>query len=339
MLKISKESVFYVISPANHATGGPEDLHQLADELRNNGFKVFMHYLNYNKKENSSPVHKEYEFFNLPFTEKVENNEKNILIFPETFSIFLWDKKYDRIQKAIWWLSVTNFFISLKTREDYLKDKKLLFLKKIYKKFPIPNVENVRNTNAFHLAHSYFSLDFLRKNNFKILGQIQDYMDDMFYLNEDIKSKKENIVTYNGVKNGEFLEKIKEKTPDIYWLPMQNMTLKEVADCMKRAKVYIDFGFHPGKEKMPREACLLDCCMIVGKDGSAKYKEDMPILDEYHFDKDEKEIPKIIEKIYDCLQNYETRIKDFEDYKNVLLKEKETFKKDVKKIFSVNQPS
>lgn len=119
---------------------------------------------------------------------------------------------------------------------------------------------------------------------------------------------------------------------------MQNMTLKEVANCMRRAKVYIDFGYHPGKEKMPREACLLDCCMIVGKDGSAKYKEDMPILDEYHFEKEEKYIPEIIAKIYDCLEHYPLKIKDFSPYKELLLKEKETFKADVKKVFSVNSP-
>ncbi len=41
---------------------------------------------------------------------------------------------------------------------------------------------------------------------------------------------------------------------------------------MRKAKLYIDFGYHPGKERMPREACLLDCCLIIGKDGSAKYK-------------------------------------------------------------------
>lgn len=335
MLKIKKSSIFYIICPANHATGGPEDLHQLADELRRNGFETYMHYLNYDKTKNSTPVHKEYLHFNLPYTEEILNNSENIIISPETFITFLWSKKYSKLQKIIWWLSVTNFFISLKDIKQYYESKKFYSFKKLIKNYPIPTIEKVRNTSALHIAHSYFSLDFLRKNNFKILGQIQDYMDDMFYLNENIKGKKENIVTYNGVKNGEFLEKIKEKMPDINWLPMQNMTLEEVAECMKRAKVYIDFGYHPGKEKMPREACLLDCCMIVGKDGSAKYKEDMPILDEYHFEKDEKCIPEIIAKIYDCLENYDVKIKDFKGYKEELLKEKETFKNDVKKLFSL----
>lgn len=334
MLKISKNTVFYIICPANHATGGPEDLHQLGAELRNNGFDVYMHYLNYDKKNNSSPVHKEYLRFELPFVEKIENNEKNIIIFPETFSIFLWDKKYSKTQKVVWWLSVSNFFISLQDIQENIIDKQSL-TKKIFNPKKAPNLENIKKTNTLHLAHSYFSKYFLKQNGIEVIGQLIGYMEPMFLENKNHQLSKENIVTYNAIKNGEFLEKIKEKTPDINWLPMQNMTLKEVADCMKIAKVYIDFGYHPGKEKMPREACLLDCCMIVGKDGSAKYKEDMPILDEYHFEKDEKYIPEIIEKIYDCIENYKTKIKDFEDYKNVLLKEKETFEEDVRKIFKV----
>ena len=337
MLKISKNTIFYIICPANYATGGPEDLHQLALELRNKGFEVYMHYLNYDKKNNSSPVHKEYEKFEIPYIETVENNDKNILIFPETFSIFLWKKKYSKMQKIIWWLSVTNFLVSLKTREEYLINKKFLFIKKMYKKFPIPTIENIKKINTYHIAHSYFSKDFLKQNGINVIGQLIGYMEPMFLENKDYKSSKEDIVTYNAVKNGEFLEKIKALTPEIHWLPMQNMTLQEVADCMKKSKVYIDFGPHPGKEKMPREACLLDCCMIIGKEGSARYKEDMPILDEYHFEKDEKNIPEIIAKIHDCVENYTTKIKDFAEYKNFLLQEKETFENGVKNLFKVNQ--
>ena len=103
---------------------------------------------------------------------------------------------------------------------------------------------------------------------------------------------------------------------------------------MRKAKLYIDFGYHPGKERMPREACLLDCCLIIGKDGSAKYKEDMPIKDEYHFDKNEKLYPKIIAKVIDCIKNYPINILNFRPYKEVLLKEKIDFKKAVKKVFS-----
>lgn len=333
MLNINKDTKFYVVCPANFASGGPEDLHQLAAEIRNNGYRVFMHYLEYKKKDFATPLHKEYEHFQLPISQTVENKPDSIIIFPETYCLQLWNKKYSKTQKIVWWLSVTNFFLTLKKRQDYLQLKNKNFLKRLYKDQTIPTVEKVRETDSLHIAHSYFSLDFLTKNNFKILGQIQDYMDDMFYENYEIKDYKKDIVIYNGMKNGEFLQKIKSKSKDLEWLEMKNMTLSEIADCMRKAKVYVDFGYHPGKEKMPREACLLDCCLIIGKEGSAKFKEDMPIKDEYHFEKEDENIPQIINQIRDCIVHYETKIKDFSEYKSELLREKETFVSDVKKVF------
>ena len=112
------------------------------------------------------------------------------------------------------------------------------------------------------------------------------------------------------------------------------MQPEEVPGMMKKAKVYIDFGYHPGKERMPRESCLMDCCLIIGKNGSAKFKEDMPILEEYHFDIKDKNIDAIALKIKDCLINYDDNIKNFYDYKKVLLNEKETFSNDVKSVFN-----
>lgn len=333
MLRISDNSTFYIICPANYASGGPEDLHQMALALKEKGKKVFMHYLNYDKENFSSPIHKEYEHYNIPYNEIVENVSENILIFPETFSIFIWEKKYKKVQKVIWWLSVSNFFVSLKAWEQNLKENPPKFKHRLLGRIKLPSLKNVQKAKVNHLAHSYFSVDFLEKNNIKIIGKISGYMEDMFLTGENFTSQKKDIVTYNAIKNKDFLEEIKNMTPEINWLPMINMSLDEVADCMKSAKVYVDFGHHPGREKMPREACLLDCCLIIGKEGSAFFKEDVPIKDEYHFDKNEQNIPLIITKIKDCIENYDYKIIDFKDYKTDLLLEKKVFYEKIEKIF------
>jgi hypothetical protein len=111
------------------------------------------------------------------------------------------------------------------------------------------------------------------------------------------------------------------------------MTPQEVADWMNKAKIYIDFGYHPGKERMPREACIMRCCMIVGKTGSAAYAEDMPIPEKYRFEKSTDEIPGIIERINDCLTNYAQAITDFEPYRKALYREEEKFTTDISKVF------
>ncbi|MCW3160314.1 hypothetical protein [Chryseobacterium oryctis] len=337
MLNTFNNNIFYIVCPANYASGGPEDLHQMGLALKEFGQKVYMHYLNYDVEKYSSPVHKEYEHYQIPYTQNVENSPQNIIIFPETFSIFIWEKKYSKIQKVIWWLSVSNFFTSLKAWEENFKKKPITFKQKILGRIKLPSLENIKKAKVNHLAHSHYSVEFLQKNNIQIIGKISGYMEDMFLTEKNYTLQKQDIVTYNAVKNKDFLENIKKITPEINWIPMINMTLEEVANCMKAAKVYVDFGHHPGREKMPREACLLDCCLIIGKEGSAFYKEDVPIKDEYHFDKTEKNIPLIIEKIKDCLLNYNSKIKDFKDYKADLLQEKEIFYKKIKEVFIKNE--
>jgi hypothetical protein len=106
-----------------------------------------------------------------------------------------------------------------------------------------------------------------------------------------------------------------------------------VIKTLQKAKVYIDFGNHPGKDRIPREAAILGCCVITGKRGSAAFFEDVPIPDEYKFEDKEKNIPKIIDKIKDCLENYEKRYEDFDYYREVIKNEPQKFIEDLRKIF------
>ncbi|KFC18712.1 hypothetical protein [Chryseobacterium sp. FH1] len=336
MIAVADNTTIYLLCPANLSTGGPEELHQLGAQLNSIGRKVFMCYDNYDKEKNTSPVHDSYKKYNVPFCFEVENNKNNIVIFPETYSHKVWDKEFSKTQKVIWWMSVVFYLKTLENTKKRFEKKKFYSIKKYFKNYPVPTVKKLRDSAINHIAHSYFSLDFLRKNNIKVIGQISGYMDEIFHDDKDLKSRKENLIIYNALKNGEFLNKIIKLTPHLNWLGLQGMTLQEIADWMARAKVYIDFGFHPGREKMPREACLLDCCLISGKQGSAQFKEDMPIPDEYHFVDSEQNIPAIISKIEDCLEHFEDKIKDFEHYKNLISNEKKLFEESVNSIFKTN---
>jgi hypothetical protein len=330
----SNNAKIYIVCPANYATGGPEALHQLGAALISLGLKAFMYYVHYKVDENASPIHEKYRKYQVPFVFVPENHSTNLIIFPETFISYVWNQELNNLQKAVWWLSVTNFFISHQQILDHYKQRnKLFFIKRLYKKYPIPSLRAIKKLQLTHIAHSYFSVDFLRKNNIATIGQISDYMNDIFLTGSNYAAYKEDIIIYNPVKNGKFLEEMIQIAPELNWIPIKNMSNEEVFSIMKKAKVYVDFGYHPGKERMPREACLMDCCLIIGKEGSAKYKEDMPIKDDYHFDKDQRNYQSIINKIKNCLQNYDSRVIEFSEYKASLLKEQEQFLKDVKKVF------
>jgi hypothetical protein len=349
-IKIYSDSIIYVIAPANTATGGPELLHQLVYHLRKDlGVNAYMHYIR--RKDNySSPVHKAYEKYGNPFVDTIEDKEKNILIGAEIDRHIKTIKNYSNIRKYIWWLSVDNFFMSaiLTNRNilvyravnkvgNLLLSKPLVNLEeKIYKKinFNTELSKKIKGINA-HLVQSNYALHYLSTQGIlkEKIAYLSDYLNSNFLeIETDLLSKK-NIVVYNPKKGYGFTKKIINEAPDLIFVPIINMTREQAIETLQKAKVYIDFGNHPGKDRIPREAAILGCCVITGKKGSASFYEDVPIPEEYKFDDEENNIPQIINKIKDCFENFEERYKDFDNYRVMIKKEPQRFIEDLKKIF------
>ena len=102
---------------------------------------------------------------------------------------------------------------------------------------------------------------------------------------------------------------------------------------MQISKVYIDFGNHPGKDRIPREAAICGCCIITGKRGSANNKIDIAIKDKYKFEDRLSSIDQIHSLICDCMDNFDICQSDFKNYREIILKEEAIFKENVLKIF------
>jgi hypothetical protein len=183
----------------------------------------------------------------------------------------------------------------------------------------------------FYMTNSYRGMKWF--DSLQPLYYLSGYLNEDFLKTQTDLSKKENIVAYNPKKGFSFTQKIISSAKDIKFVPLINMSREEVIKTLQRAKVYIDFGNHPGKDRLPREAAILGCCVITGKRGSAAFFEDVPIPDEYKFEDKEENIPKIIKKIKDCFENFEKRYKDFEYYRQVIKNEPQKFIEDLKKIF------
>jgi hypothetical protein len=111
------------------------------------------------------------------------------------------------------------------------------------------------------------------------------------------------------------------------------MNSSEMLNKLLEGKVYIDFGNHPGKDRIPREAAMCKCCIITNKKGSAFYQEDVTIPIEYKFEEINDNIPNIIIQIKDCLANYSSKINDFKDYRTKITNEEKIFTDCVKSLF------
>ena len=326
-LNVHDNTKIYVACPANFATGGPELLHQLVYHLNTFGLNAYMYYYN-NTSEN--PVHPAYRQYNNPWITTIEDKQENILIVPEVKTDLIY--KYKNIQKVIWWLSVDNFYNFLS--KNPLKKLIKYFLWKV----GIYGIYNFnKNDEIVHFVQSEYAKQYLLSKGITNIQFLGDYLNKYFIekQTQNINKEKKDIVVYNPKKGIEFTKKIIENAKDIKFIPIENMTREEVAELLSTAKVYIDFGNHPGKDRIPREAAISGCCVITGKRGSAKYYKDVPIPDKYKFSDKEKNIPKIIEKIKYIMKNYEVVTKDFDNYRKSIKNEEKQFINDIKKIFYI----
>lgn len=351
-IEIYGDTKVYIACPANVASGGPELLHQLGFSFINNlDIPAIMYYYNFNSYKFRIPVHPECKIYNVPYVLKIpeiEDIRKNILIVPEVFSGLSVLTKYKNIRKGIWFLSVDNYYFSRLSKTDFFfqrlfnKSMKLLHLPPLFEIYSEKNLKRLVNkydyrndlllkTADFYMTNTYRGLAWFKE--LKPLYYLSEYLNFEFLKIDPDLSEKQNIVAYNPKKGIAFTKKIISSAKDIKFVPIINMSRDEVIRTLQRAKVYIDFGNHPGKDRIPREAAILGCCVITGKRGSAAFFEDVSIPEEYKFDDTKENIPKIIEKIKDCFENFDKRYKDFDHYRSVIKNEPKKFLEDLRKIF------
>lgn len=323
-MMIKVEGTIYIACQGNFYTGGPELLHQLAFKLNQLGQEAKMFY--YLKSE-ENPVHPNLAKYGLSFVERLDDKATNCLIVPEVDTHLL--RQYDKLQKIIWWLSVDNY--------ELATSKKTRILEKfgIYRRFNF-GVKSHRK-GVKHLCQSYYAQQFLESKGISSL-YLSDYLSSEIIesaLKHSKFSERRDVILYNPKKGFEFTKLLIHRASQYKWVPIENLKPKEVVDLLLGAKVYIDFGYHPGKDRFPREAAISGCCVITGRRGSAANQIDIPIPDTYKFDDKEAAIPSIIEKIELCLRNYDKVTANFDSYRKIIEEEENNFTADIKRIFGI----
>lgn len=323
-LKINKDSKVFIFAPSKRHTGGPELLHQLCNELSNNKINSYMYYY---PKIHLNPVHDNYKKYNVKYKRFVRDSEENVIILPEVYAYLA--NHFKRAQVIVWWLSVDNYFSSRNSVLQMNTVTRSLKFKKLNLKL---DESLVFSDNILHLVQSRYAFDFLNSKNISNIMFLSDYLSPEFLQNNG-NPNKENYVCYNPKKGIEFTNQIVEYCKDINFKPLIGYTYQEMIEVLGKSKLYIDFGEHPGKDRIPREAAHLGCNVIVGLRGSAVNEQDIPIPNEYKFETKSLDLKLIKEKILSCINYYEENAKNFDQYRDIIKNEQEIFKKEVKNIF------
>lgn len=355
--KLNKDSDIFIMAPANVDTGGPKDLHQLAYILKKKFKKrVYMHYFS---NTNKNPVHRNYKIFKIPFKKNISDLKKNVLIIPEFYKSIEISKKYNNIQKGLWWLSIDFFifhrfvyknhklirslfkiphklivYFNKLTSFQFGNTSFLKYLKFIYIKLSIVNIFKIKNIDI-NLSHSDYTFKILKLKKINSY-QLHDYIRDEYHKaskNILIKNKK-NFICYNPSKSSIFFERFMKLNSDLNFIPLINLNLKQIIYTLSKSKIYIDFGFHPGKDHLPREAAILKNCIITNKEGSASLMyNDVPINNEFKFIEKKENFFKIRKKIDKIFNTFPKELNKFKSYRKTLYLEEKKFTNQIDKIF------
>ncbi|MCR4842232.1 MAG: hypothetical protein K5840_03095 [Eubacterium sp.] len=320
----SRYKKVFVVCPMGIKSGGAELLHQLVYWLNYYMGNAQIAYINVGERPEVTchPELFHYVAGHITTFDRIEDSPENAVVIPEGWSRV--STMVHESRQLFWWMSVDNFIRSFSDAED-----------------PAAEVEQMleilgRNVDV-HMIQSEYAGDYIRRNGIaeERIHHLADYVNQRYLEDADeaLATPKENIVLYNPNKGFDFVERLMNVAPELRWIPIEKMTTDQVRNLMAHSKVYIDFGNHPGKDRIPREAAMSGCVVITGRRGSAGFHADVPIPDRYKLDQDKVMPVEVVDVIRDGLENYEDRVRDFADYRDHIAGEKGEFKEDLIDIF------
>ena len=301
-----------VVTYSGAVAGGPESLHNLVRVARALGHDAEIVYYPFDR---SAVTPTPYAAFKAPIG-RLRDEKNTLIIFPETLPMEALKIRF--ATPAVWWLSVDNFFCR---KYGGLRDHARYWLRVIQKKRPPRGIRALSHIQHFSKArYDRQVLDQYLIPYRNLCSPIND-----LYISEREISRgrpREDIILYNPKKDHHIAEALARKHPNLTFVPLQGLNRSQLHSTYHRAKIYIDFGRHPGKERMPREAAVSGCCVITGTRGSAANDEDVPIPRQYKHDIDMPgAFDRVAQQIISILQNYERHSVDFESYRTEIIQE------------------
>lgn len=264
----------YILLPHGVRTGGPEALLQLSDALHGSGdsetFVVFFDKGQVALLRETPEAEigastaisfgtrrmeiEEYAHYRLRVAGEIPNSPDSIIVLPEVLADLA--AHFNRARVILWWLSVDNAFASLARI----------------------NLNHLRRENVFHATQSDYALRMLDALGLKHAGHLSDYTPERFAGGTPQEDRPPCVALNAGIKVVVDLAALEARLvaarPDVRVRRIAKMSRDEVLDTLRSARVFVDLGNFPGKDRLAREAALLGCAVIVADAGAGSTPED-----------------------------------------------------------------
>lgn len=305
-----KAMKIYIVCPW-FKTGGPENMHQLCHYINELKWKdgAYMHYVQTNHPgfKRGASLYEEYNHVRI--AETIEDVPSNVVIVPEIMKYTDVTDSIRHARVAIWWLSYTNACIYGVLRENL----------------------GANPERVMHLFHSYYEYAMVRPHLHPhakwffvteyITGADEEGASEDVIVKQLCSEVKQDIVCFNG--NKDKLTPVFCQMIGVPFIAIKNMSSAQVQETLRKCKLYIDLGFHPGKDHLPREAALQGCVVITNKCGSAAYTEDVPIEEKVTFE------TELVELVPEVLKNYDHFFQKQAPYRTFIRNEKKKFEENI----------
>ncbi|WP_164478015.1 hypothetical protein [Nocardioides pantholopis] len=259
-------------------------LHQLVDALRRLDLNAFLAPF---PGTESNPDVQEYQSFDAPIhVGPVPDDPSSVIVVPEAYVPLA--RQFKQATPVIWWLSIdkstTEMFRMAKRRGELWN---ILFWREYLGRArrgigQLNTIENRRTLRrAIHIAQSHYAWAYLYVARNISASIVSDYTYTAQGPGSEVGEGRSPgapyRVAYNPMKGGQYIPAIRSLLPEVEWLPLTGMRADQVANALASCHVYLDLGFHPGKDRIPREAALAGCAVVTRRIGAAAFHDDMPL--------------------------------------------------------------
>lgn len=318
-----------ILNIPNLISGGPEALCQLFYELQNSPYHVRMlwdsaslrkvqgadhtWYLCKQPEQEGTPAYKtKYLVKNLEYN--VPLDDSTLIILPEVCPHLI--RFFEDAYIGFYWLSINNFYY-----KDSQHNRSLLFDPKY------------NSGKLIHLSDAPY-----------ISKKLQDWgytsylleapISHLYFSIPQTKNKIENSIVYNPAKWEHLANAFMNSYPDHTFMPLRGLNQQGMIDALDEAKIYIDFGYFPGKDRIPREALARNCIIFIHNHGCATDFDSFPVDDYFRFSEEEITNGVLHDKVLYTLTHYEEMYYNQAYARNIVHHELINFQQQIEKLFS-----
>lgn len=326
----------FVYCPRGATSGGPEALHQLVSDLTSQGVQALLVPIPGTGKKDEATIYAHYE---CEWTDTIRDEPNSWVVVPEISVELL--RGVTEARTCVWWLSIDNATYFRDAYGDFQGRQKNLYrrLRILVHRLTKPSCSNVVQRSlilkAVNCAQSNYAWSTVYATFRVTASMLTDYTSVIGDGSSHAPTSLERVA-YNPRKGMQYTAEMIRQRPDLPWTPIENMTKAEVSHALSSGTVYLDFGHHPGKDRLPREAAMSGSVVLLGRRGSAAFHDDTPLPWHYKIamDGSVESIASAALRRLDAIQScLATAHAEQASYRNWIANEKERFAREVRAIF------